>query len=195
MPKLSSTALLLAKGRSIVLRSYCSPRPVAASSSYSILQAKLGARSSASLRTASYPNSAQLSKTGSQKRNMSSPADHKPSKQASKAPQVPRPSSRYAIITMSLDIEMLTRIASCSFPLRTRSYSSTAYRKPLVSHLPTSSPAAPFPKPTTARSPAKTTQEDIRMGPRIVWQPYGRLSRNAASYSPRAKRPGSCSPR
>lgn len=97
MPKPSSIALLLAESRLTALRSCRSARPITARPLFfSIPKAGHIARSPALLRAAAYSKTTRQSAIAFQSRNMSTPADHQPSKKAPKTPAVPRPSARYA---------------------------------------------------------------------------------------------------
>jgi hypothetical protein len=125
-------------------------------------------------------------------RNMSSPADHQPSKKPMKEPPVPRPSSRY-----QLRILLHTRVnrptVSFSSHPPTKSSSSTASRKRPASPPHTSSLAAPSPRRMTAQSPPPTTQAGTKTAPHTASPRSARHSKNAGSCWPRARRAANCS--
>jgi hypothetical protein len=108
MRKPSSIALLLAEGRSTTLRSRHPARPIAARSWF-FSQPQAG-RFLISEQTVACFRPTRQAVTCIQKRNMSTPADHQPSKKALKTPAVPRPSARYATSLESINIDMLTSL-------------------------------------------------------------------------------------
>jgi hypothetical protein len=112
-----------------------------------------------------------------QKRNMSSPADHKPLKQAPKTP----PSARYASPCHLNNNNKLIIAVSFSYPQQTKFSFSIASKKPPASPPHMSSPAALSARPTTAPFPTPTTQAGTKMAPRTAWPRSAKPLKNAAS--------------
>lgn len=103
----SVTLLLLADSKSVYLRL---PRlthpPVRLFSRVQHLKHR--SQPPLTLATSSYRPSNLLVRKSFQTRNMSTPADHRPSRAPPKTPGVPRPSARYAIVHLSPSLNTLT---------------------------------------------------------------------------------------